>query len=279
MPWIRLRIRLALGGIVMSSASSTARHDATACTTVQTPKIRCVNAQASRGSRPFMIVSMPRNCVDVAHALVMRPFSAWASMRRCPSIRVMGSTTILVVAIARTSRFLLGWGFDYRQGFAALPHLMHAGRDGVRGDTGGRAHREREADRVGIAFHAEAGDVRQAAIERRHRVPEVPFGAAEAGMARPDGPAGAAIPLEDRAGREGGRSLAADVIQTPALARRLVVERFDELAGVEVRAARALIVNPRAVGEQGPAVVIELGHAAEREEVHDCRRDDVADRP
>ena len=57
----------------MSSASSTARQDATACTTVQTPQIRWVKAQASRGSRPCMMISIPRNCVDVAQALADPP--------------------------------------------------------------------------------------------------------------------------------------------------------------------------------------------------------------
>ena len=51
----------------------TARHDATACTTVHTPQIRCVNAHASRGSRPWRIVSMPRNCVVQAQAFWIRP--------------------------------------------------------------------------------------------------------------------------------------------------------------------------------------------------------------
>ena len=81
-PCTRLRIRFALAGMRMSSASSTARSDATACTTVQTPQMRWVNAQASRGSRPSMMSSMPRNCVDDAHASAMRPFSCWTSMRR-----------------------------------------------------------------------------------------------------------------------------------------------------------------------------------------------------
>jgi hypothetical protein len=47
-----------------------------------------------------MMTSIPRNCVDVAHALEMRPFSASVSMRRCPSMRVIGSTTTLVAAVA-----------------------------------------------------------------------------------------------------------------------------------------------------------------------------------
>ena len=35
-----------------------------AWTVVQTPQMRCVKAQASRGSRPFRMISMPRNMVD-----------------------------------------------------------------------------------------------------------------------------------------------------------------------------------------------------------------------
>ncbi len=45
-------------------AFSTARIEAIACTVVQTPQMRWVKAQASRGSRPFRISSMPRNIVD-----------------------------------------------------------------------------------------------------------------------------------------------------------------------------------------------------------------------
>ena len=41
--------------------------------TVQTPQMRWVNAHASRGSRPCMMISMPRNCVDVAQAFGDRP--------------------------------------------------------------------------------------------------------------------------------------------------------------------------------------------------------------
>src|SRR5689334_25340584 len=134
---------LALGGILMSSASSTARHEATACTTVQTPQMRCVNAQASRGSRPCMMISMPRNCVELAHALVIFPFSAWASMRRWPSIRVIGSTTTLVIATAASL-----WLLAHHGQLAPLPDLVDTGRDGVRRDARRRAHRERRADRV-----------------------------------------------------------------------------------------------------------------------------------
>ncbi len=82
MPWTRLRISPPAGGTSMPRASSTARHDAMACTTVHTPQIRWVKAHASRGSRPWRIVSIPRNWVDDAQAFSIRPFSSWTSMRR-----------------------------------------------------------------------------------------------------------------------------------------------------------------------------------------------------
>ena len=61
---MRLRNNRALGGGLAPMASSTARIEAIACTVVQTPQMRCVNAQASRGSRPLRMISMPRNMVD-----------------------------------------------------------------------------------------------------------------------------------------------------------------------------------------------------------------------
>ena len=52
---------------------STARIDAIAWTVVQTPQMRCVNAHASRGSRPFRMISMPRNIVDDDQASCTAP--------------------------------------------------------------------------------------------------------------------------------------------------------------------------------------------------------------
>ena len=51
----------ALSGISSFSAFSTARTEAIACTVVQTPQMRWVKIQASRGSRPSRISSMPRH--------------------------------------------------------------------------------------------------------------------------------------------------------------------------------------------------------------------------
>ena len=84
----------ALSGTVMPSAFSTARTDAMACTVVQTPQMRSAKSQASRGSRPFSTISSPRKAVPELQASVMRPFSICTSMRRWPSMRVIGSMAI-----------------------------------------------------------------------------------------------------------------------------------------------------------------------------------------
>ncbi len=274
MPCTRLRIRFAFGGMVMSSASSTARHDATAWTTVQTPQIRWVKAQASRGSRPCITISMPRNWVEVAHALAIRPFSAWASIRRCPSIRVMGSTTTRVLAMvpllpgtgrsARPGRRLAGAADHGKLPRAApLADLVDAGGHGVSADPCRRSDRQRGPQEVDPAFDAEPSDVGQPIVERRHRVPEIGLGAADAGMPGADRPAGPGVPLEDRAGREGGGPLASHLIEAPPLPGRFVVELLDELAGVEVGAAGTLVVNARTVGEQWAPLGVELGQPIE----------------
>src|SRR5574340_520013 len=57
---MRLRISCALAGMGYFSAFSTARTEAMPCTKVHTPQMRWAKAQASRGSRPFRMISMPR---------------------------------------------------------------------------------------------------------------------------------------------------------------------------------------------------------------------------
>ena len=72
---------------------------------VQTPQMRWEKAQASRGSRPRMIISMPRIMVPQLEARVMSPLpSTSASMRRWPSMRVIGSTTSLVICVPLPER-------------------------------------------------------------------------------------------------------------------------------------------------------------------------------
>src|SRR5450759_2529685 len=213
-PFTRFRMVFAFAGILMFRASSTARQLATAWTAVHTPQIRWVKAHASRGSRPCMMISMPRNCVDDAHALAIFPFSDCASMRKWPSMRVIGSTTTLVLAIV-ILRF--GSGFRHLVGrLAALDLRVHGGC-GVRRDAGDRADCERGTDIVDALLHRETTHVRESPVEGRHRVPEVRLGAADAGMAGADWPACARIPLEDRTRRVRLRAFAPYRVQAQSL--------------------------------------------------------------
>src|SRR5438477_6626184 len=103
---MRLRMYCAFAGICNFSASSTERTLAMACTVVHTPQKRWVNSQASRGSRPSRIFSMPRHMVHDAHALEMAPLSTSTSTRKWPSIRVIGSIVMRFVII-HTQSFLI----------------------------------------------------------------------------------------------------------------------------------------------------------------------------
>src|SRR5690242_21098047 len=111
------------------------------------------------------------------------------------------------------------------------------------GDAGKRADGKRCAEKVGRVLDTDAGHVGQAVVERRHVVPEIPFGAADAWMAGTDRPARARVPHEDRTGRERLRSFASDFVEAVAFARAFVVKRTHELPGVVVRALGALIVD------------------------------------
>ena len=103
---IILRIILALSGIVMLSAASTALTELVECTVVQTPQIRDTNVHASRGSLPFSMTSKPLHIVPATQASAIFPPSTLASTRMCPSIRVMGSTTIFAILFPPYSLFL-----------------------------------------------------------------------------------------------------------------------------------------------------------------------------
>jgi len=58
------RMSSAFSGTWIPRASSTARTEVMACTVVQTPQILWVKTQASRGSRPLRMISIPRNMVQ-----------------------------------------------------------------------------------------------------------------------------------------------------------------------------------------------------------------------
>src|SRR6266702_2946936 len=94
---------------------------------------------------------------------------------------------------------------------------------------------------------AEAAHVRQRAIERRHGIPEAGLRAADAAMPNADGPVGRIVPLNDGTVILGGRSLAAHLVEAPALPMALIAPLLHKLTGVVVRAARAVVMNAFAV--------------------------------
>src|SRR5574340_1581080 len=92
---IRFLIYCAFSGISSCRAFSTDLTEVSACTDVQTPQIRWVKSQTSRASLPFTMFSIPRHIWPDDQALLTLPFSTSHSMRRWPSILVIGSMTIL----------------------------------------------------------------------------------------------------------------------------------------------------------------------------------------
>ena len=191
---IRLRSSRALGGGTAPIAFSTARIEAIACTVVHTPQMRWVKAQASRGSRPCRMISMPRNIVDDDHASRDRAaldFGLDAQVTLDAGDRIDNDAAhdvlLRLAAFGATwsrpllpTRFMI-WIRPWPANAAPTP-----------------SDRQR-ADRVDVGRRAEAGDAGQLLVERRHRVPEVRLGAADAGVAAADRPVGAFVPLDVRA--------------------------------------------------------------------------------
>ena len=81
-------------GILTPTALSTALTEDRACVYVQTPQERCTKWWASRGSLPCRIISIPRNIWPELQALTTLPPATSTSIRRCPSILVIGSIVI-----------------------------------------------------------------------------------------------------------------------------------------------------------------------------------------
>ena len=85
----------ALDGILTPTASSTALTEDRAWVYVQTPHDRCTKCWASLGSLPWRINSIPRNICPELQAFLTLPPSTSTSIRRWPSILVIGSIVIL----------------------------------------------------------------------------------------------------------------------------------------------------------------------------------------
>ena len=92
----RAMMRPLSGGLTLK-ASSMLMDDVCPWEVGQTPQMRCVMCQASRGSLPCRMISNPRNSVPVVHASLTLPPSTSTSILRCPSILVNGSMVILAI--------------------------------------------------------------------------------------------------------------------------------------------------------------------------------------
>src|SRR5271166_5139669 len=79
-----------------------------------------------------------------------------------------------------------------------------------------------ETDRVDPAADIEAFDIREPLVERRHRVPEIRLGAADAGMTTADRPIGAFVPPHHWAVLRRRRALAAHLVKAVAVAMRFI---------------------------------------------------------
>ncbi len=144
--------------------------------------------------------------------------------------------------------------------------------DGRTGDAGGG-----QSDLVGVGLDAELGDVGQPVVERA-LVPEAVFAATDAAVARGDGERDTLVPARRRAGVVGGRALAAHLVQAVARLGAFVVPLLDELPGVEMRPAVALVVDALAVEHLRPALPVEFGNAVEGGDVGHHRRHHLGDR-
>src|SRR5208283_3710668 len=226
--------------------------------------MRWVKTQASRGSRPLRMISMPRNIVDDDQASLTFPPSTSASIRRCPSMRVTGSTTPWAI-LSILGAAIRNLGLDSRMVQHELSGAMGSRRN---------AHdcRRPQADFVEVGAHLESVHIRQAPIERRHGVPEVRLRTTDTWMAAPDGPVRALIPSHFRAVLRGRWTFASHLVETSALPMGFIAPSFDVLSSVEVSAPFAVVMDEFPVREKRTSVPIQRRPLLHRHVVNDQRR-------
>src|SRR5271166_3850899 len=195
---IRLRMYWALRGISRPRAFSTARTEAMACTDVQTPQMRWANSHASRGSRPRRMSSMPRHIWPEAQASWTLPPSTSTSIRRWPSIRVIGS---MVIVLLMESPLALG----RRRSGAAQDWQGLDGHDVQHDFERDDAECDQELGQRGevgpVRPRAECDHVRVDAEERAGQQQE------DRGAHLPHGPRAALLGEQDRGARHGEQNL------------------------------------------------------------------------
>src|SRR5579875_521861 len=255
------RTSRALLGTSIPSAFSTARTDANAWTIVQTAQIRCVQIHASRGSRLRTISSMPRNMVPELHASDTFPPSTCASMRKCPSMRVTGSTTTRAI---ETSYIVVLFRL-FRQGVFGALFRTHEAPLGMRRGKRSNSTYHAPSDLFRANIYSETRHLWQWFVERRHSVPEAVRRAGDTAVPRLYRPTRSAIPANGGAVVRGVRPLAAHLVKTPSFTAALVSPFLHEFSSVVVGTAFALVVDDLPIGEKRSIVPVEWSHFVERQ--------------
>src|SRR3972149_1809959 len=270
-PSIRFRTIRALSGGVTLNAFSSPRVLVCPWETGQTPQIRWVMNQASRGSRPCRMISKPRNRVPELQASFTLPFSTSTSMRRCPSMRGIGSITtrFAMGSPSRTFLFTVRWLFLLR--LVAFP--FHRLQHGVPGDGGAGGDRQADADLVRRQVPVRQGDVGELRVERGEVVRPVVLGAPQARRADLDAPRLLRVPARLRALRPRLGALAPQLVQAVPLRLLLRAELLHAAAAVEVGAARAVVVDLPSVEHLRASLAVEVGGLPHRGDV-DHRADE-----
>src|SRR5512139_1649386 len=270
-PSIRFRTIRALSGGVTLNACSSPMVLVCPWETGQTPQIRWVMNQASRGSRPCRMISKPRNRVPELQASFTFPFSTSTSMRRCPSMRGIGSiTTRFAMGSPSRLRRPARWPYLFILP-AALPlrRLQH----GVPNDGRARDGRQPDADLIRRHVAVREGDVGELRVERREVVRPPVLGAPDARGADLYAPGLLGVQARFRALRPRLEALAPHLVETVPEGLLLRAEPLHEAAAVEVGAPRAVVVDLPAVEHLRAALVVELRHRPHREDV-DHRADE-----
>ena len=163
-------------------------------------------------------------------------------------------------------------------GASAARHGFHGGDTAMdRGAHSGDPNKT-PTNLLRRGFNTQAFHIRQGGVKRREPIKKVLLCASNTRVTSTNGPPRFHIPLNDGTRTEGGGTLAPHLIQAPAAAGTGIIKGAHELPGVEMRAARAGIVNALVVGEQWAPFRIHFRRGIVGENVGDGGRDHLTDR-
>src|SRR5664279_3403344 len=202
------------------------------------------------------MTSRPRHIVPATQASAILPPSTLASTRMCPSILVMGSTTILAILISPPYLVLI---FAFCGSSDSCMSCYSCQCNSC--DT--------DADLVGIGHNSRTGNFRHSLVKRIRCIPVAGGRARYTAMSGHYRPAGAAVPPDCRAVLMCHRALAAHLIKTPALSCAFVAPFLDELASIKMRTPFTVVVDKFPKSKFRTSVAVEFRQRAKGEEMHD----------